>query len=322
MILNLLPQLNSWQDFLEILGAIVLISIFFNYFSTFLYKLICLPFKKPLIQRYGANSWAIVTGGSDGIGKGFCEELAKDGFNIVLMARNKEKLENVAKDLKKINPNIQTKVIVVDFKESHKFEVIQNIMPQIQELDVSILVNNVGVDVVGKYEEIPEQQELDILIVNLYPLVRLTKAIIPQMLKRSSRSAIINIGSTSGKRPMPYFSVYSGTKAFNDFFSKALSVEYRKNIDILSVRPLFVSTQMTYRKKVEMDTISPNMCARGSLDDLGYTRETCGHWIHSLMGAFTLMIPDFIFDRMIYKFGILPEILRRQEAQKQLDKKK
>ncbi len=312
---------NSIQGFFELFGAIVLLSLFFKYFSKHIFKLIDLPFKKTLIQRYGANSWAIVTGGSDGIGRGFCEELAKEGFNIALMARNKEKLENVAKDLQKINPKIETRVIVVDFKESHKHETLQSLIPQFAGLDVSILVNNVGTDVIGKYEEIPEKQELDMMIINIYPLVRLTKAIIPQMLKRDTRSAIINIGSTSGTRPMPYFSVYSATKAFNDFFSKALSVEYRKKIDILSVRPMFVSTALTYRKKVELDTVSPNMCARGALDDLGYTRETCGHWIHNLLAPTLLLIPDFIFDRVIYKSGIEPEILRRKEAVLKLQKK-
>ena len=66
-----------------------------------------------MIERYGKNSWVLVTGASDGIGKEFCNQLAKIGFNICLQGRNKEKLEKVADEIRSIG-NVKTRVIVAD----------------------------------------------------------------------------------------------------------------------------------------------------------------------------------------------------------------
>ena len=73
-----------------------------------------------LLNTYGQNSWAVVTGASDGIGRGFCEELARIGFNIVLISRTKTKLDTVAKSLTEINPSIKTKIIIYDFSINNK----------------------------------------------------------------------------------------------------------------------------------------------------------------------------------------------------------
>ena len=75
-------------------------------------KYVVLP-RRNLSQRYGSG-WALVTGASDGIGKAYCMELAKSGFNIVLMARNHAKLEAVAKEIRNVY-KVQTKIIVYDF---------------------------------------------------------------------------------------------------------------------------------------------------------------------------------------------------------------
>ena len=85
--------------------------------------------------------------------------------------------------------------------------------------------------------------------------------------------------------------IYSASKAYVDFLSRALSYEYEKSIDIISLRPSEVSTPMTYHKKVDLMTILPKDCARGLLNDLGHERETNGHWSHSLQSALYHSIP-------------------------------
>jgi len=149
------------DQFFEYLGIAVTITLLWKFFFVSIIKIIIGPFRKGLLQRYGENSWAVVTGASDGLGKGFCEELAKEGFNIVLMARNKEKLEKIAKDLQQLNPNIQTQIIVIDFKEANNPEALKTPLNQLGKLDVSILINNVGVDMLGHYDQLPEKEELD-----------------------------------------------------------------------------------------------------------------------------------------------------------------
>ena len=94
--------------------------------------------------RYGENSWAIVTGCTDGIGKGLSLELARRGFNIVLVARNSEKLAEVAKEIQNKHKR-QTRVIIFDFSKECTLAAYESIAKRVGELDVSILVNNVGI---------------------------------------------------------------------------------------------------------------------------------------------------------------------------------
>lgn len=142
-----------------------------------------------------------------------------------------------------------------DFKNSFEQGFFDRIMDQIQGLDISILVNNVGIDIVGRYLDIPESEIMDVISINCIPMAILSRRLLPQMRQREQhRSSIINLNSIAGKAPLNYFSIYGPTKAFGVFFSRSLSYEY-PDVDILSVQPGFVSTQMTYQKKVDLTTV-------------------------------------------------------------------
>lgn len=75
-----------------------------------------------LVERYGKNTWALVTGASDGFGAEYCRQLAKDGFNIILVSRTMSKMQEVEKQLKEINSNIQTKIVQADFADNARIE--------------------------------------------------------------------------------------------------------------------------------------------------------------------------------------------------------
>jgi 17beta-estradiol 17-dehydrogenase / very-long-chain 3-oxoacyl-CoA reductase len=96
------------------------------YIASTLYLIFSSPFN--LINRYGRGTWAVVTGASDGIGEGFCYELARDGFNVCLVSRSIEKLKRVEDNIKKINTNIQTKTVVADFKKGFNIEFFDHLM--------------------------------------------------------------------------------------------------------------------------------------------------------------------------------------------------
>jgi hypothetical protein len=68
--------------------------------------------------RYGRNSWALITGSSDGIGKGIALSLAKEGFNIILSARTESKLEGVKNEIKRMYPSLDVKILVLDYERS------------------------------------------------------------------------------------------------------------------------------------------------------------------------------------------------------------
>ena len=127
--------------------------------------------------------------------------------------------------------------------------------------------------------------------VNIVPMTMMSHFMIPRMLKRKERSAIVNISSFSAEHPIPYVSTYSATKVYNDFFSRAIQMEYEHKIDILSVRPLYIETNMS--KQARSCTVaSKNECAKSSLGYLGIDYETNGTFMHKLMAATTNCLPE------------------------------
>jgi len=278
----------------EIVGAIVIIycSIFMLIRTLrFFYALI----PRDLTARYGKNSWAVVTGASGGIGKGFSEELAKKGFNIVLISENQRDLTAVAESIHKVNPSVQTKIIVTDFANSAQPGFFEKVVKDLEGIDISILVNNVGVAGGGPFAEEPEIEIRNITIINTLPQVILTRKLIPQLLARKPRSAIVFLASIMGTRPFPFFTMYSATKVFSDYFARALAQEYPE-LDIVALRPVYVSTNMTFNKELSFKTLTPSECALGLLGKLGHETSTAGHWRHAFYTFFSLsLLPDWFF---------------------------
>lgn len=118
-------------------------------------------------------------------------------------------------------------------------EFYEPIFKELEPLEISILVNNVGISDVVKLSDQEYQNILDVISVNSFPMGVLTCFLLKKIRNRSKRSGIVNISSFSFVNPLPYLSIYAGTKAFNDAFSQSCSVEDPKN-DYLSVRAMKV----------------------------------------------------------------------------------
>ena len=103
--------------------------------------------RKPLDfeERYGKGSWAFVTGATSGIGLAMCKDLAGKGFNIVLAGRSKEKLKIAEKEVKDTCKNIKTRGVIFDLNESNEIRYFDKIYAQVEDLDISIFINNAGV---------------------------------------------------------------------------------------------------------------------------------------------------------------------------------
>ena len=194
-------------------------------------------FPKNLLKRYGENSWALVTGGSDGIGKSFCFELAANKFNIIIIARNEEKLKRVSEEIRN-KYKVETKIIVADFKNSNEEKFFDKIEENIKDLDVSLLINNVAIEIMEHFNLIDENFLKNMVIINCIPAVILSSKLIKKFLKRDKKSGIINVSSISGLRPMPFLNVYSASKAFMDSFSHSVGYEYKSynNINIRIIK--------------------------------------------------------------------------------------
>lgn len=250
-----------------------------------------------LKDRYGHGSWCLVTGGSDGIGLGFAVEFARIGFNVCMISRTVDKLLAAEKEVHQANPSVATKIISADFRKAQSPAFWDDLMEKIGKLDVSILVNNVGINRTDRFTDIPEEFLFDIVSVNcLTPLI-LTRRLINSMVNRPHRSAVINLSSVAGQRPLMFLSPYCATKSFTDFFSRSLSLEFEGKADFLSLRPGYVVTQMSKIAEKGGFVIDRYECARGCIDKLGYVSETYGDPRHAVYARSYFLLPEWLLGR-------------------------
>jgi len=249
-----------------------------------------------LSGRYGPNTWVVITGCTEGIGKAFAFEFARRGFNIVLVARNSEKLNTVEKELKTVNPEVKTKIVVSDFTNSYKEGFAEEIYEQVRDLDVSILVNNAGVWDADYYHRIPVQNIRNLVLTNVLAHALITRVFLPRLAARTTKSAIIDVASLASAMPKPYEQIYSASKAFHNFLSVGLSYEH-PNLDILSMNPGPISTNLNNYKSLDLKTITAEDFVRVSLENLSKTNHTYGHWKHRLDKWGMDHLPGFYFEK-------------------------
>ena len=169
------------------------------------------------------RSTALVTGASSGIGLDLARVLAKDGYDVVLVARNVAKLEQVASDVRKSGVNAH--VITSDLAKPHAaVDLVAELNRR--RLEIDVLVNNAGYGVVGPFADNDLERELEMIQVNVVALVELTKLLLRPMIARQ-RGHILNVASTAAFQPGPLMAIYYATKAFVLSFTEAIADELR-----------------------------------------------------------------------------------------------
>lgn len=263
--------------------------------------------------KYG---WVVITGASDGIGKALATELAKRGFKLVLIARNESKLSQVVKSLTSSTNNQNIEYVVCDFQFSHRNpeEFYENLMKKLEKYDISALINNVGV---LEFRYLAEQSLEMIeaqLGVNMYPQTMLSYHILPKFIQRfeqkKQRSLLVNFSSSIDMITMPTTSVYSATKRYSDFLSEGLRLEYSHAVDVVTVKPGGVATNMTNSSHGNGFDVLPltaevNDYAKSLLKNL-HKGINYGHWKHSLMVFSISLFPHQVTTWVLkHSMGIL-----------------
>lgn len=183
---------------------------------------------------------ALITGASSGIGTEFAYQLAQRDYNLVLVARRKELLDNIAKDIQN-TLSISIYCFSADLSAPAG---LQDLYQQVEqhELEIDLLINNAGFGTMGAFDEQDSALEQQEIALNVSAVVDLSHQFIPGMLKRKGGN-IINVASVAAYQPVPYMAVYAATKAFVLSFSEALWAEYQEQgINVTALCPGPVDT--------------------------------------------------------------------------------
>lgn len=179
------------------------------------------------------NEWAVVTGASAGLGIGFAEWLAQQGANVMLVARRRPELEQVAEALER-RYRVQTDVRAVDLSDVDARSALTD---ELRATRVHTIVNNAGFGTVGSFADADSGRLRREISLNVAALTELSHAVVGGMRERR-RGAIINVASTAAFQPMADMAVYAATKGYVLQFTVALWEELRKTgVRALAVCP-------------------------------------------------------------------------------------
>ena len=164
---------------------------------------------------------ALITGASSGIGKEFAKIMAKKGYDLVLVARNKQELEKLSDELKKEN-NINIQIIDTDLSIKENCIEIHKKVP-----DVDILINNAGFGDCGNFTKTSLNKEISMINTNIVAYHILMKLYLIDM-KERGKGKILNVASIAGFMPGPLMSTYYATKAYIVRISESIREELKK----------------------------------------------------------------------------------------------
>lgn len=171
-----------------------------------------------------SGKWALITGASAGIGVAFAEELGRCGTKLVLTARRKDRLEELA-DRLTATYKASVEVFPADLADPSAPEKLFAFTNE-KGIEIDLLINNAGFGQYGEFSSIDKQRLLDMVQVNCHAVVHLTRLYLPLMVERK-RGDILILASTASFQAVPYISTYAATKAFDLFFAEGLAEEMK-----------------------------------------------------------------------------------------------
>jgi short-subunit dehydrogenase len=248
---------------------------------------------------------ALVTGASGGIGRALARQFARHGHDVALVARSEDALEDAATAFED-SYGVTATTIVQDLDAPGAADDLYDTVQE-RDLDVGILVNNVGIATYGEFHETDFDAERSQLRLNVETLVALTRSFLADFRERD-RGKVLNVGSTAGFVPGPKMAGYYASKAYVNSFSEALAVEARgTGVDVSVLCPGPVDTK--FQERAEMTDSVLGSTFKNDAESVA----AAGY--RGLLAGDTVILPSLLSKATYYGRGLLPaSVVRRLAA--------
>lgn len=195
---------------------------------------------------------ALVTGGTSGIGRAFADLLAAEGYDLLLVARNADRLEDTAQEIRRSQPGTQVQVHAGDLSAPDTAgRIFADLAARGQTVEV--LINNAGFNVYGPFEDSDADRELEMISLHVVATTQLAKLFLRQR-DRTRPNRMLNVASIAAFVPGPFVSVHFATRAHILSFSLALTEEYRgTDVTVTALCP--GPTRSAFFGRASMDTV-------------------------------------------------------------------
>jgi uncharacterized protein len=252
--------------------------------------------------------FALITGASKGIGKSIAELLAARGYDLLLVARSGDLLEQIASEIHSSSKR-NCQWLALDLARDQAAESVYQWCDK-NQFDVAVLVNNAGYGLSGGFEKYSAQEHADMLKVNMITLTKLTRLFLPGLLRQPA-GYILNIGSTAAYQAVPLLSAYAASKAYVVSFSRGLYQELRKtNVSVTCICPGPTDTNFISRanvgvkgqKAAERFNMSPRSVANIAVESLFRRKpEVITGAVNKLNAFFAWLLPKFVVEGVAKK---------------------
>jgi len=251
-----------------------------------------------------SRAYAVITGASSGIGAEFAKRLSKEGYKLVLVARRKERLEQLAQEL-----DTECMILTADLSNMDECK---RIMKELDSVDIDVFINNAGFGYCGETLTIETATELNMIDLNIKAMHLLSKLALDKMVEHN-KGYILNVASSAGLLPAgPYMSAYYATKAYVTSYTRGVAEELRRkhsDVYIGCLCPGPVDTEFNKVANVEfaLKGITANYCANYAITQMFKKKIT--------------IVPAFKMKTLVVLARFIPTKLYIRIAAKQQRKK-
>jgi len=251
-----------------------------------------------------AASFALVTGASSGFGIDFARGLARRGYDLILVARRAERLQEVAAAIER-DFACSVETVVADLGvDDERVRLAQRV--ETFGKPVEVLVNNAGLGLYGSFDVIPWEKEKQMLAIDIDAVVHLSKLFTPGMVARK-KGFVLNVASVGAYQPTPLYASYSAAKAFVLSFSQALNFELRRTgVSVTTVSPGIASTEFLTVSK-QTATFYQRLLMMSSEDVVSSA-------LKALFARRSTVVPGFVNAAVAYSGKIMPGSLAARFA--------